>query len=182
MTPSKKHTPSCKVWIEIDGRPLLGKGGAEILEGVGSEKSLTKAAEKLGMSYRYVWNYIQKIERAIGESIVETRKGGKNGGGGAKLTSLGVNLLKEYNQLESALNNSLVTTQILDKTLNDSFNLRGKIISVGQNAATGTKVGIKVEATQLFLQIAKHSFEDMNLKIGDEVTLAADSTGIRIAK
>jgi len=24
------------------------------------------------MSYRYVWNYLQKIEKAVGESVVET--------------------------------------------------------------------------------------------------------------
>ena len=48
------------------------------------------------MSYRYVWNYIQKIEKAIGEPIVETYKGGKTGGGGAQLTDLGKNLLAEY--------------------------------------------------------------------------------------
>jgi molybdate transport system regulatory protein len=107
MISIKKHVPSCKVWIEIDGKPLLGKGGADILEGLDSEKSLTKAAKKLGMSYRYVWNYIQKIEKALGEPIVETRKGGKNGGGGARLTRLGMNLLKEYNQLEATLSVSL---------------------------------------------------------------------------
>jgi hypothetical protein len=33
----KKHTPSCKVWIECDGKPVLGKGGAEILQGIKEE-------------------------------------------------------------------------------------------------------------------------------------------------
>jgi molybdate transport system regulatory protein len=76
------------------------KGGAQILEGINSEKSLTKGAEKIGMSYRYVWNYIQKIEKAVGEPVVETYKGGRIGGGGAKLTELGKDLLEEYRQLE----------------------------------------------------------------------------------
>src|SRR4030067_2534178 len=103
MSIPKKHQPSCKVWIECDGRPVLGKGGAEILQAINTEKSLTKAAKKVRMSYRYVWNYIQKIEKAVAEPIVETHKGGKTGGGGAQLTELGKNLLEEYKQLESYL-------------------------------------------------------------------------------
>ena len=63
--------------------------------------------QKVGMSYRYVWNYIQKIEKAVGEPIVETHKGGKTGGGGAQLTELGKNLLAEYRQLEGYLSDVL---------------------------------------------------------------------------
>ncbi|HDN05653.1 MAG TPA: LysR family transcriptional regulator, partial [Candidatus Bathyarchaeota archaeon] len=48
------------------------------------------------MSYRYVWNYLKKIEDALGEPVVETFKGGKSGGGGARLTRLGESLLGEY--------------------------------------------------------------------------------------
>ena len=64
MPTDKKHNLSFKVWIDCDGKPVLDKGGAQILEGINSERSLTKGAEKIGMSYRYVWNYIQKIEKA----------------------------------------------------------------------------------------------------------------------
>jgi len=70
------------------------------MEGIAKENSISKAAETLGMSYRYVWNYLQKIEKTIGEPIVETYKGGKSGGGGAKLTETGKNLLVEYTHLE----------------------------------------------------------------------------------
>jgi molybdate transport system regulatory protein len=97
MRTHKKHQPSCKVWIECDGKPVLGKGGAEILQGIQTEKSLTKAAEKVSMSYRYVWNYIQKIEKAVGEPIVHTYKGGKTGGGGAELTEFEKNCLPNTN-------------------------------------------------------------------------------------
>ena len=58
----KKNKPSIKVWSECDGKFDLGKGGAQILETVDSEKSLTKVAKQLGISYRHVWNYIQKTE------------------------------------------------------------------------------------------------------------------------
>jgi len=86
---------SCKIWLEYKGKPLIGKGGAQILEQIEKEHSISKAAKKLGMSYRYVWNYIKKIEEALGNPVVQTYRGGKAGGGGARLTKLGKELLKE---------------------------------------------------------------------------------------
>ena len=107
MLTHKKHKSSCKVWIEYNGKPVLGKGGAEILRAIAKENSLSKAAETLGMSYRYVWNYIQKIHRVLGERVVETHKGGKSGGGGARLTETGKSLLEEYTRLEGCLSEFL---------------------------------------------------------------------------
>ena len=92
MLSDKKHKLSCKVWLEYKDKPLIGKGGAEILEAVDKESSISKAAETLGMSYRYVWNYLQEIQETLEQPIVETYKGGKAGGGGAKLTDLGQKL------------------------------------------------------------------------------------------
>ena len=113
MINHKKHKFSGKVWIEYEGTPLIGKGGADILAGIVKENSISKAAETLGMSYRYVWNYLQKIKKAIGEPIVETYKGGKSGGGGAKLTDTGKDLLAEYTRLESCLNEFLSETKTM---------------------------------------------------------------------
>jgi len=107
MSTQKKIKFSCKIWIEYERKPLLGKGGAEILEQIEKEESISKAARNLGMSYRYVWSYLEKIEKTIGEPIVETYRGGKSGGGGAKLTKLGKSLLSEYKRAESYLDEVL---------------------------------------------------------------------------
>src|SRR4030042_5587938 len=100
MLTHNKRKPSGKIWIEYKGNPILGKGGAEILKEIETQQSISKAATTLGMSYRYVWNYLQKIRIALGENVVETYKGGKSGGGGAKLTATGKSLLEEYARLE----------------------------------------------------------------------------------
>ena len=89
----------CKVWIMIEGKPLLGKGGAAILEQIEKQQSISKAAEKLGMSYRYVWGYLNEARKLLGEPIVQTYKGGKSGGGGARVNDLGMRLLAEYNRI-----------------------------------------------------------------------------------
>lgn len=107
MPSHKKHKFSYKIWMEYEGKPVLGRGGAQILEQIEKEKSISKAAEKLGMSYRYVWSYLKRIEKALGEPVVETHRGGKMGGGGAKLTRIGKNLLEEYKSAESRLSKVL---------------------------------------------------------------------------
>jgi molybdate transport system regulatory protein len=103
MRKRHKFRPSVKFWIEFKGKRVLGKGGAAILEQIKREGSISKAAKKLGMSYRYVWNYLNEIKRIVGEPIVETFKGGKSGGGGANLTDLGECLLSEYNRISKSL-------------------------------------------------------------------------------
>jgi molybdate transport system regulatory protein len=102
-----KRKLSYKIWLEYEGKPLLGKGGAQILEQIEKEKSISKAAEKLGMSYRYVWSYLQRIKKTVGEPVVETFRGGKSGGGGAKLTKYGRSLLEEYKRAEGILAEAL---------------------------------------------------------------------------
>jgi molybdate transport system regulatory protein len=185
MTLQKKHKPSCKVWIECDGKPVLGKGGAEILEGITTEKSLTKAANKLNMSYRYLWNYVQKIEKALSEPIVETYKGGKEGGGGAMLTPLGQDLLKEYRQLEGYLSGVLAGTKnlevkVLKLSARNSF--KGKVVSVEKGIITAC---VKIELTMpvtITSIITKEAVEDLDIKVGDEVNAVVKSTEVMVAK
>jgi molybdate transport system regulatory protein len=185
MFAQKKHKPSCKVWLECDGKPVLGKGGAEILKAIDTEESLTKAAKKVGMSYRYVWNYVQKIEKAVGEPIVETHKGGKTGGGGARLNEMGRNLVAEYVQLQDYLSNVLENgsnLEVIELKLSARNNFKGKIIAVEKGVITA-KVKIEVTVpTTITAVITKEAVEDLDLKVGDTVTAIVKSTEVIIGK
>ena len=99
MASSKKIKRAFKVWLEFKGRIVLGKGGAKILLSIEREGSILRAAKNVKMSYRYVWGYIAKTEKILGEPLVQTQVGGK-GGGGAKLTKKGRFLLNQYVTLE----------------------------------------------------------------------------------
>lgn len=185
MLSNKKHTISCKAWIEYKGKPLIGKGGAEILEAIDKETSLSKAAETLGMSYRYVWNYIQEIESVMDEQIVDTYKGGKSGGGGAKLTDLGRGLLGEYKQAEIYLDKVLSNPSGLEVRvlkLSARNQLKGKVVAVEKGVITAkVKVEVKMPVTVTAV-ITKEAVEDLDVKVGDEVTAIVKSTEIIIAK
>ena len=66
MLAKKNHEFSYKIWIEDDGKGIMGRVGVDILARIDKEKSISTAAKELGMSYTYVWNYLKKVERVVG--------------------------------------------------------------------------------------------------------------------
>ena len=185
MLTHKKHKPSCKIWIEYQGKPVLGKGGAQILEQIERDESISKTAEKLGMSYRYVWSYLQKIEKTLGESVIETYRGGKSGGGGAKLTKLGKSLLEEYRRVEGYLGEVLFDEEYWEAVglkISARNRLKGKVLAVEKEALTAiVKVQVNVPAVVTAL-ISREAAEDLNIKVGDEVETVIKATEVMIAK
>jgi molybdate transport system regulatory protein len=180
-----KHKHSYKVWIEYEGKPVLGEGGAQILAGIKSMESISKAAEKLGMSYRYVWSYLKKIEKAMGDSVVETFRGGKAGGGGAKLTELGKSLLDEYRRVECYLGGVLSDAEyweVLGLKISARNRFKGKVVAVEKDAITA-KVKVEVEGpTVIMALISREAVEDLDIKVGDNVEAVVKATEVMIAK
>jgi len=185
MLAQKEHKFSYKIWLEDDGRPILGKGGAEILEHIGKEKSISTAAKKLGMSYRYVWNYLQKIEKTVDEPVVETFRGGKSGGGGADLTPKGKGLLSDYKRLEAYLGEILDEQsgrEVRKLKISARNRLKGRVTHVEKNGLMAkVKVEIAVPAT-VTAMISKEAVEDLGVKVGDQVEAVVKATEVMIAK
>ncbi|HZZ30269.1 MAG TPA: LysR family transcriptional regulator, partial [Pirellulales bacterium] len=94
-----------RVWIQRDGKAVLGQGRAELLDAIGRQHSITAAAKTVGISYRKAWNMIQEINQAAGEALVESAVGGVKGGG-AQLTERGRLAVDIYGQLHQALHES----------------------------------------------------------------------------
>ncbi len=185
MLTHEKHKILCKVWLELRGKPFLGKGGAQILEGIKEEKSISKAAKKLGMSYRYVWNYLARIERVLQESVVQTYKGGSKGGGGALLTKLGESLLEEYRRVEDYMGEILgdrAYWETVGSKIGARNRLKGIVQEVDKGGATA-KVKIKIEEPVVITAIiSKGTIEDLNIKTGDKVEAVIKATEVIVAK
>jgi putative molybdopterin biosynthesis protein len=63
--------------------PLFG-----ILAAIREEGSITRAAERLGLSYRYVWGYLKKQEEDLGQKLLASGQGAS-----ARLSDFGERLL-----------------------------------------------------------------------------------------
>jgi molybdate transport system regulatory protein len=185
MLTNKKHKPSFKIWLEQNGKPILGKGGAEILEQIEKEESISKTANALGMSYRYVWNYLQRIEKSLGKPVVETFRGGRTGGGGARLTQLGKSLLDEYRRVEGYLGEVLSDVEYWEAVglkISARNRLKGKVVAVEKEAVTAkvkVKITVPVVVTAL---ISREAVEDLDIKVDDEVEAVVKATEVMIAK
>ena len=92
-----------KFWIENNGEVVLGGGKTALLLAVDRFGSIQRAADELGMSYRHAWGVIKKIEQRAGIKIVDTKLGGKDGGG-AQLTQQGKVFVDRVDSLLSDLN------------------------------------------------------------------------------
>jgi molybdate transport system regulatory protein len=91
-----------KVWLESDGQYVFGFGLSEILKAVDAAGSIKQAARQLGKSYRYVWGRIKKAEATIGDSLVESRVGGK-GSDRSGLTEAARQLVHDYDALRERM-------------------------------------------------------------------------------
>ncbi|MBU2531114.1 MAG: winged helix-turn-helix domain-containing protein [Alphaproteobacteria bacterium] len=77
----------------------IGPGKAALLHGIKETGSIAAAGRRMGMSYKRAWYLIDTLNGHFGQPMVETVKGGRNGGG-AKLTSLGEQVLASYREME----------------------------------------------------------------------------------
>ena len=95
-------TPNYKLWLEYKKEYVFGFGAYRILKSIQEAGTITEGAKALGMSYRYAWGVVRKIEKKLGVKLLETFKGGTVGGGGAKVTENGVALMKMFAKLNDA--------------------------------------------------------------------------------
>ena len=65
-----------RLYLNVDDKRVLGKGGAQILEAVDEYGSIAEAAEELEMSYKFVWDYLTRMRRRLQQPVVVTRRGG----------------------------------------------------------------------------------------------------------
>ena len=91
-----------KLWIEIDGEPVFGRGRAMLLKAIDSHGSINRAAQEINISYRKAWGYIKAMEERLGIRLVDRQSGGRNGGG-ATLTQEARGFLKKYELMEEGI-------------------------------------------------------------------------------
>lgn len=92
-----------KIWMEDSEHYIFGDGRAKLLNIIDETGSIKAASEKLGISYRRAWGYIQKLEERLDIQLVEHQIGGKDGGG-STLTKKAYKFLKKYERIRKDIN------------------------------------------------------------------------------
>ena len=103
-----------KIWIEVNGEPVFGRGRRFLLEAIDAHGSINRAAKHVDISFRKAWGYIKAMEERLGVKLIERQTGGKNGGG-AILTDDARKFIKKYEALEKGIQ------EIVDKRFGSIF-------------------------------------------------------------
>jgi molybdate transport system regulatory protein len=83
----------------IEGDVQLGPGKIRLLELIENHGSISEAARAMDMSYRRAWLLIADLNKNFREPVTSTQTGGK-GGGHARLTEFGHELIRRYRAIE----------------------------------------------------------------------------------
>jgi molybdate transport system regulatory protein len=86
--------------IDFDGERRLGPGKIALLEAIERKGSIAAAGREFGMAYRRAWLLVDALNHMFNHPVVETRGGGKDGGG-AVLTDLGAEIVSRYRAIEA---------------------------------------------------------------------------------
>ena len=89
-----------KIRIDFDGERYIGHGRIQLLELIGEHGSIAKAAKAMDMSYKRAWYLMDEFSALFADPIIERQHGGR-GGGAAKLTPFGADLVRQYREMEA---------------------------------------------------------------------------------
>ncbi len=174
--------------------PVLLEKRIKLLQAIAEVGSISKAAKLVPMSYKTAWEAIDSINNLSTQLVVKKETGGK-GGGGAKITSYGQNLLNTYLILQVEHTKFLkALTKITDfqsgnlkqlQRFNMQISARNQISAKIEEIKAdnvNASVTLKIKSGQTMLSnISKTSIENLSLKQNDEVIAIFKSNSVMIA-
>jgi len=87
--------------VDFGAFGYLGPGKIALMEHISKHGSISAAGKEMGMSYRRAWLLVDEINQIFREPLVEKQMGG-SGGGGARLTKFGRDVVSRYRAIEGA--------------------------------------------------------------------------------
>lgn len=101
-------TATTRLRLHVGDAIAMGPGKAALLDAIEAAGSISGAARKLEMSYRRAWLLVDEMNRCARDVLVETMPGGK-GGGGARVTALGLEWRDRFRAMEQKIAEAIET-------------------------------------------------------------------------
>ncbi|HRH79954.1 MAG TPA: LysR family transcriptional regulator [Thiobacillaceae bacterium] len=93
------ESPAAVVRVLIPDPINLGPGKVRLLAAIRASGSISAAARRMKISYRRAWLMLDALNKACPGGVVDATAGGV-GGGGARLTTLGEEILDRYESIQ----------------------------------------------------------------------------------
>lgn len=97
--------PRLQIRLYLAPGSWLGPGKADLLELIGSTGSISEAGRQMGMSYKRAWSLVEALNGMFSAPLVERVRGGA-GGGGARLTPEGQEVLIRFRRIADGAGNT----------------------------------------------------------------------------
>ena len=95
----KRSAAAPQVRVLLGNAIAMGPGKAALLAAIERTGSISAAAREMRMSYRRAWTLVETMNASFREPLVISATGGA-GGGGARITARGRDVLKRYRAME----------------------------------------------------------------------------------
>ena len=98
--------PRFNLWIEHNDVVVLSEWRVRLLEMIDQTGSISRAAEKMNVTYHRAWEKLQEMEDGLGFKLADAQVGGVHGGG-AELTPQGRDLIKKFRAFSQGLQDEI---------------------------------------------------------------------------
>lgn len=99
MKGDRRRPEGLQMRMIMPGGFPMGPGKADLLQGIAETGSISAAGRRMKMSYRRAWSLVEDMNGFFREPLVETSRGGADGGG-ARLTEMGERALTLFRRIE----------------------------------------------------------------------------------
>lgn len=98
--------PKFNIWLEEDGDVVISLWRIRLLAAIDQAGSISGAAAQLNVPYRVAWQRLNEMETRLGQQLVTTHTGGRDGGG-AQLTPLAQAYVAQFQTVSQELDQFL---------------------------------------------------------------------------
>lgn len=164
----------------------------DILRRIGEKGSISEAARSAGVSYKAAWQALETLSNLAGTTLVEKVVGGA-GGGGARLTAAGHQLLRASEQMQEAREALLEKLERSKNTqaphlaaLSLRTSMRNQLpCTIRALKKQGASIRVELalaDGTSLHSRITRESAELLELTAGQSVLVLCKATAVNIAQ
>jgi molybdate transport system regulatory protein len=114
---AKAHYPfqlDAEITVKKNNQIFLNRKRIDLVRNIRYSGSILSASKTMKISYQQAWTFIKEMNELSPLPIVTRQRGGSNGGG-AVVTSYGLELIEKYMKMEQMQNEYLVSLgEVLD--------------------------------------------------------------------
>lgn len=147
-----------------------------LLQAIDATGSISQAAKQVGITYKAAWDAVDAMNNLAGAPLVQSQHGGK-GGGGAVLTSTGLQIVTMHERLSAMQTLWMASLQDVDPDIMPMFRrltmktsarnaFHGVVKQIKQGAVNAEVVLALQGADVLVATITNDSIERMQLAVG----------------